>query len=135
MADQKHGTFMWNELMTTDVDKARRFYVDVVGWTADSMPMPGDDSGAHYHLWKAGDEMAGGMMHMAGPQFAGVPPHWMAYVSVADVDACAAKVEPAGGKLAAPPFDIPGIGRICIVIDPTGAALGLMTPAPREGAA
>jgi predicted enzyme related to lactoylglutathione lyase len=50
------------------------------------------------------------------------------------VDACAAKVEPAGGKVAAPPFDIPGIGRMCVIIDPQGAALALMTPSPQMSA-
>ena len=133
MAESKPSTFMWNELLTTDVEGARRFYADVIGWEPTSMPMPGE-AGAQYHLWNVGGESIGGMLEMIGPQFAGVPPHWMAYVNVADVDACAAKVEKAGGKLAAAPFDVPTIGRICIIIDPAGAALGLMTPVPRQAA-
>jgi uncharacterized protein len=134
MADPTPGKFMWNELMTTDADAAAKFYGSVVGWKTSSMPMPGSDAGEKYHLWKVGDEDAGGMLQMSGPQFAGIPPHWMSYVHVADVDACAAKVAPAGGKLAQPPFDIPGIGRFCVVIDPQGAALALMTPSPRAAA-
>ena len=134
MADSAPGQFYWNELMTTDTDAATSFYTDVVGWGTDSMPMPGDGGGT-YHLWTAGGNPAGGMMKMDGPQFEGVPPHWMCYVNVADVDACAAKVEGAGGKVAAAPFDVPGVGRIAIIFDPTGAALGLITPAPREDAA
>jgi uncharacterized protein len=130
MADPTPGKFMWNELMTTDAEAASKFYSAVVGWNVGSMPMP-DGSGEKYHLWKAGDQDAGGMMQMSGPQFAGVPPHWMSYVHVADVDACAAKVAPAGGKVAQPPFDIPGIGRMCVIIDPQGAALALMTPSPQ----
>ncbi|MGF1624735.1 MAG: VOC family protein [Alphaproteobacteria bacterium] len=133
MAESRPGTFMWNELLTTDVESARAFYSDVVGWTRDSVPMPGEP-GAQYHLWKAGEDTAGGMMAMSGPQFAGTPPHWMCYVHVADVDTCAGKVEAAGGKLAAAPFDVPGIGRICIIVDPTGAALGLITPVAMDSA-
>lgn len=128
----QQGMFFWNELMTPDVESAKTFYATVIGWQPDSMPMPGPEGqdGAVYHLWKVGDSMAGGMMQMAGPQFDGVPPHWMSYVNVADVDAAVAKVESAGGKVLAPPFDVETVGRISIIADPAGAALGLITPAP-----
>lgn len=134
MPETKPGVFMWNELLTNDASAATAFYTKVIGWQTDTMPMPGESDGSVYHLWKAGDDMAGGMMQMSGPQFEGVPPHWQAYVHVADVDATAGKVEAAGGKVIAPPFDIPGVGRIAIIMDPAGAALGIMKPAPQEGA-
>ncbi|MEZ5670585.1 MAG: VOC family protein [Alphaproteobacteria bacterium] len=131
MADGKPGSFFWNELMTPDPAAAAAFYKAVVGWDKGAMPMPGGEGG-EYHLWQVGDETMGGMMQMSGPQFQGVPPHWMAYVHVADVDAAAAKAGSSGGAVHAPPFDVPGVGRIAIVADPAGAMLGLITPAARQ---
>ena len=128
MPDNKPGTFMWNELVTTDPAASTAFFANVVGWSAEDMPMPGQE-GEVYTIWKAGDAQAGGMFKMQGPHFEGVPPHWMAYIRVANVDDAAAKVEPAGGKVVVPPTDIPGIGRFCVVTDPAGAAVSLMTPA------
>ena len=59
-----------------------------------------------------------------------IPSHWMSYVHVADVDAAVAKVAKAGGEVLKPCFDVPGVGRIAIVEDPTGAVIGIMTAAP-----
>jgi predicted enzyme related to lactoylglutathione lyase len=120
-----HGTFYWNELMTRDVESAKKFYADTLGWTFEAMPM-GD--GKTYWLAKAGDEMAGGLFDLRGPEFDGVPESWMSYIAVDDVDARAAKAVKAGGKLTKPIFDVPGVGRIAILMEPGGAGVGWITP-------
>ena len=117
------GTFCWNELMTRDTAAAGKFYADLIGWKPTDSGMPGMD----YSMMKIGDRDAGGMMKMPAEMPAEVPSHWMAYVTVDDVDAAAAKVDGLGGVLLVPPQDIPNIGRFCVVQDPTGAALGLIT--------
>ena len=128
MAD--HGTFYWNELMTRDAEKAKAFYAATLGWTFDAMPM--DEEGATYWLAKLGDTPVAGIFTMSGPQFEGVPEHWFAYIAVDDVDARASKAEGAGGKILRPAFDVPGIGRIVILADVNGAAMGWMTPTERD---
>ena len=125
MADQ--GTFVWNELATSDVDGAKAFYTELLGWKAEDMPMPGGEG--TYTILKAGDAMAGGLWKMEGEAFQGAPPHWMSYVEVADVDAAAAKVSSLGGTVMQPPFDVPGVGRITVIVDPQGATLALMKSA------
>ena len=120
-----HGTFLWNELATTDPDKAAAFYGAVLGWTFNAMDMGPNGT---YTIIKSGDTDAGGMLKMDGPQFEGMSPHWMSYIAVDDVDAAVGKVEAAGGQVAAQPFDIPTVGRIAVIVDPTGAAISLMTP-------
>ena len=119
-----HGTFHWNELMTRDARKAKDFYGKTLGWTFDDMPMPG----MTYTIIKAGDAMAGGIMEMGGPDFEGVPEHWMSYIAVDDVDKRVAALKKAGGSVMREPFDVPEVGRIAIVADPGGAAQGWMTP-------
>ena len=125
-----HGMFMWNELATPDPEACKTFFSDVLGWTSQDMPVPGDDSGATYTVWKVGDTTVGGMLKMEGPKWEGIPPHWLSYIEVDDVDAAMAKVPQAGGNVLVAPMDIPDIGRFGVIADPTGAVVALMTSAP-----
>ncbi|MEJ1157389.1 VOC family protein [Prosthecomicrobium sp. N25] len=124
----KHGTFTWNELNTRNPDAARAFYGELLGWTFDEMPMP---EGPYWVARQDGAPVAG-VFTMAGPAFDGIPEHWFPYVAVEDVDALAARVEAAGGTVLRPAWDVPGVGRIVIVRDCNGAAMGWMTPAPQD---
>jgi predicted enzyme related to lactoylglutathione lyase len=119
-----HGHFYWNELMTRDVERAKRFYAETLGWTFEGMPMPDGT----YWVVKSGDEFAGGLFDISAPQFAQVPESWMAYIAVDDVDARVEKAQSAGAKLMKPIFDIPGVGRIAILMEPGGAGIGWITP-------
>ena len=121
----EHGHFYWNELMTRDPEGAKAFYGTTLGWEFEGMPM---EHGT-YWVCKVGDKPVGGIFPMTGAEFEGMPPHWFAYLSVDDVDARVAKATAEGGKLARPAFDVPNIGRIAIIEDPTGAKIGWMTPA------
>ena len=70
-----HGTFFWNELMTRDVERAKKFYADTIGWSFDGMPMP-DGSGT-YWIAKMGDQSVAGLLDISAPQFGQVPESWM----------------------------------------------------------
>lgn len=122
-----HGTFYWNELMTRDVEGAKKFYAGTLGWSYDAMPMPG--GGGTYWVAKMGDELVGGILDISAPEFGPVPESWMAYIAVDDVDARVAKAVKAGAKLMKPAFDVAGVGRIAILTQPDGAGIGWMTPA------
>jgi hypothetical protein len=132
-----HGSFYWNELMTRDVERAKAFYGKTLGWTFDGMPMPesSDFKGnpaatATYWIAMAGGKPVGGMFLMQGADFDNIPDHWFAHIAVDDVDARVRGVPAAGGEVVRPPFDVPGVGRIAIVKDATGAMVGWITPAP-----
>lgn len=118
----KHGGFSWNELMTTDVAAARAFYGELFGWETEDYP----GAEAPYVMVKVGGEAVGGMMALS-PECAGMPPAWGIYVTVDDVDATARQVETLGGKVLRPPEDIPEIGRFCVLQDPQGATLCVIT--------
>jgi len=115
------GRFAWHDLMTTDVEAAKRFYSDLFGWTYELWQPETMD----YPMITAGDRRWGGMM--ARPTGAEWPPHWLGYVSVADVDATTEKVKSAGGRVFHEPTAIPGAGRYSIVADPQGAVFALHT--------
>lgn len=121
-----HGTFYWNELMTRNVARAKKFYAETMGWSFEAMPMPG---GGTYWIAKAGNDSAAGLFDISGPEYKDVPESWMSYIAVDDVDARVAKATKAGAKLMKPAFDVPGVGRIAILLEPGGAGIGWMTPA------
>jgi len=114
----KPGHVSWNELVTANVPAAKKFYTGLFGWKTARF-------GKGYTLFKTGAEMVGGMIKCPNPD---VPAQWLAYVTVKDVDAAAAKAKKLGGKIVAPPFDVPEVGRIAVVLDPQGAAIGLFKP-------
>jgi predicted enzyme related to lactoylglutathione lyase len=89
------------------------------------MPMPGFD----YYIGKSGDKAVGGIFEMKGAEFEGMPSHWLPYIAVDDVDARIAEAAKLGAKIKRGPWDIPGVGRVAIVQDPTGALAGWITPA------
>ena len=117
--------FVWYELMTSDKAAAAAFYSEVVGWKAQDSGMPG----LIYTLMMVGDAQVAGMMDTP-PELraAGVPPEWSGYVAVDDVDATAARLLEAGGKVLRPAEDIPEIGRFAVVADPQGGAFMLFKP-------
>jgi predicted enzyme related to lactoylglutathione lyase len=121
-----HGKFYWNELMTRDLERAKKFYADTLGWTFDPMSAGG---GPTYWIIKASGEMVGGLFDISGHDFDQVPESWMSYIAVDDVDARVAKAVKAGAQVMKPAFDIPGVGRIAILREPGGAGIGWMTPA------
>lgn len=118
-----HGAFSWSELMTDDVEGAIKFYKEVLGWEIDEAPFP---DMVYYVIRSSNGEMVGGIMKMP-PEAAGMPSTWGTYVTVTDVDAAAAQAEKAGGKILVPPREIPMVGRMCVVQDPQGAVLSLIT--------
>ena len=124
-----HGMIWWSELMTRDVAAARRYYEALAGWSFSTMPM-GEDS---YHLASRNGQPIAGMMDMSKtPGMENVPPHWFTYIAVEDVDAAVAATRTAGGRVIKDVFEVPDTGRIAIIADPTGAALGIMTPSRRD---
>ncbi len=120
-----HGLFHWNELMTHDAAKAKKFYTDTVGWTFEDMEMP---SGT-YSMMKVGDKFAGGIFEMKEPELKDVPEKWVPYLSVDDVDARLKKAVAAGATILRPAVDVPGVGRFAILQEPGGAVVGFITPA------
>ena len=119
-------SLVWTELMTGDTAKAGTFYKGLFGWGTEKFPGPMD-----YTLWKRGSESAGGMMALT-KEMHGVPPHWMVYYGVSDVDAVVAKATSLGATIIRPAWDTPGVGRIAILKDPAGAAFAIIKGDPDQ---
>lgn len=109
----EHGRFVWFELVTKDVEKARSFYPEVFPWRIAPIEM---QDGSSYTMISVGEAGIGGLMAPQG----NVPTSWVTYVSVPDVDATAKKVVAAGGATHMDAFDVPGVGRMQPVSDAQG---------------
>ncbi|MGH1352847.1 MAG: VOC family protein [Methyloligellaceae bacterium] len=121
-AMKQHGAFSWNELVTNDIEGAKTFYSQLFNWQLDDMT----NEGMEYTTAKVSDQMMAGMMSTP-PDAGNMPPMWGSYVTVDDVDASAKQVVELGGQVVMEPRDIPNVGRFCVIVDPQGAALSLIT--------
>jgi len=115
------GKFVWFEVMTHDIVKSKAFYTELFGWGIEEMTMQNDSV---YTAFKNGDTPIGGFFQL-DESMKDVPAHWLAYLSVEDVDASAKKLEEAGGMIAVEPMSMPGVGRMALVVDPEGARFSL----------
>lgn len=122
-----NGGWVWNELHTSDPLKAVAFYENVIGYSHKSMNM-GPDEVYHVLLGRDGVDRAGVTPLLQKGQ----KPNWLPYVAVADVDATIARARKLGATIPMEPENIPDVGRLCPLIDPTGAPLAVIKPLPRQ---
>ena len=115
--------FVHVELNTTDLDKAKKFYGQLFDWKLEDVEM---GPTGRYTMIKpgnaAGPGTGGGMLKHPDP---GSPSSWLAYVEVDDVAAATRKAKALGAKVMVDVKEIPEAGTMSIIVDPTGAALGL----------
>lgn len=128
LATPKHGQFCWTEFATADLEACKTFYTEVFGWQYDKS----DASGAEMEYLEFstdGKFMMGGLFEMKPEWYGGeLPkPHANIYVAVDDVDATASKAVELGGIIVGTPCDVPNVGRMCQIQDPTGAKFFVIT--------
>ncbi len=111
--------FVHVELNTTDVDKARSFYGKLFDWTLEDITAAG---GMAYTLIKVGEGTGGGIMKQLIP---GASSAWLSYVEVSDISAATKKAKGLGAKVMKDVTEVPDMGWFSIIVDPTGAMLGL----------
>ena len=125
----KHGLFVWHDLLTSDVQKSADFYGNLFGWTFRELDM---GSGVKYTMVFSNETAIAGI-HKSDEE--GVPPHWMPYIAVDDVEDIVSKFESSGGFICMPPRDIPNVGRFSIVHDPQGGVISTIKFYAKEKAA
>ncbi|MBV7696346.1 VOC family protein [Streptomyces sp. TRM70350] len=111
------GALGWVELLTREPARARDFYTTVFGWTV--------NASEHYAQWGIAGQDFGGLMTMDDKFPHEVPPHWLPYFAVADVDATAATAIGSGGTALMEPTSLPDGPRIAVLRDPQGAMFGV----------
>lgn len=113
--------FVHVELNTTDVERAKTFYGKLFEWTLEDVPM-GDLA---YTMINVGSGTGGGIMKQLIP---GASSAWLAYVLVDDISAATKKAKSLGATIMKDVTEVMGMGWLSIIVDPTGAPLGLWKP-------
>lgn len=116
--------FIWQELVSLDQDASGIFFSQLLGWTLKKVDA--GEYGTYTLFQKEGEDIAG-MMNPT-PDTPGQGSYWRSYIAVEDVDDCTEQATELGGTVLVAPHDVPDVGRICVVSDPTGAAVHLMQP-------
>lgn len=119
---------IWFELMTSDAEKARAFYQQVLNWTYD---INGPEYG-YYALALADGAPAAGVGQLRPEDQ--MPPAWTVYFGVTSAEDTASRITEAGGQVMVPPMDVGDVGRMAVCQDPTGAVFGLWQPMTHPGA-
>jgi len=119
--------FVWQELVTPDQETSGTFFSKLFGWDLKQV-----DAGKFgiYTLFQIEGQDVAGMMNPT-PDTPGDGSYWHSYIAVDDIDECAQQTTVLGGKVLVPAHDVPGVGRVCAVSDPTGAIVHLMQPIVR----
>ncbi len=116
--------FIWHDLMTSDVEGAKKYYGEVVGWTY-SQQMP------NYVVTQVDGAGMGGIMDTP-PEMKGMPAVWTGYVYTPDVDTACKQAVQLGGKIYKEAWTVPDVGRMAVIADPTGAGFMIMQPLSTE---
>src|SRR4029079_991543 len=115
----------WHELNTWEPETALAFYSRTLGWQFEPSPLPG---GAAYWIARKDGRPVGGVFELTAPDFDGIPSHWMTYMSVADIALAESETASAGGEVMRAATNFPGVGKLSVVADATGAMIGLIEP-------
>lgn len=111
------GEFCWNELATPNIKAAKDFYGELLGWTFTEIDM-GDTS---YTMIKRNNEGFGGIWHIPTDKQDEIPPHWMGYILVDDIESTLENAKKLGATVKMPVTQVGDMGKFIIIVDPTGA--------------
>lgn len=115
----KAGEFCWETLSTADIDRAKTYWTSVMPWKTSS-----GGGMATFGVGEGMENQVADIQKAQGP----VPPNWLTYVVVQKIEPSAEKATKLGGKVMMPAMAIPNIGRIAVIVDDQGAAIGLFEP-------
>jgi predicted enzyme related to lactoylglutathione lyase len=111
------GEFCWNELMTDNVEKAKAFYGNLLGWSHQDHDM----KDMTYTMFHVGEKMIGGMLPIPQDKKGQIPPHWMSYILVKDLKETVTKAQSLGANIIKSETPIENFGKLAVIQDPTGA--------------
>ncbi len=118
------GSVGWFDLTVPDADRVRDFYTAVAGWTHQPVDMGGYSD---YTMVSSDEKPVAGVCHARGMN-QGLPPQWLIYITVADIEKSVEACGLLGGKQVTPVKDMGGYGRYCVIQDPAGAVAALIQP-------
>ncbi|MFG2997585.1 VOC family protein [Streptomyces sp. NPDC048340] len=127
MAEFKEGAPCWLDAMFSDLEGAKAFYGDVLGWTFGEAST---EYGNYTQAYSDGKAVAAVVPPMPGGE---APSQWCLYFASPDAAATAEKVKAAGGELLMEPMQVGSFGTMLIAKEPSGAVFGVWQPGDHKG--
>ena len=127
MAVQPEGTPCWADAMFGDVEGAKSFYGDVLGWTFGEAS---SEYGNYTQAYSDGKAVAAVVPPMPGQE---APSQWCLYFASPDAAATAARIRENGGEVLMEPMQVGEFGTMCIAREPSGAVFGVWQGGTHEG--
>jgi hypothetical protein len=121
--DQTPGAVTWRDLTVPDAETVSAFYEKVVGWKREPLSM-GDYN--DFNMNDFNGATAAGVCHARGPN-ANLPPQWLIYINVADVEKSASTCKELGGTVLEGPRPM-GDLNFAVIQDPAGAVAAIVSP-------
>jgi uncharacterized protein len=121
------GAPCWVDLFTSDPDRSRAFYSQLMGWASEE---PNEQFGGYFNFSKGDSLVAGGMRNDGT---AGVPDHWNVYLAVENAEATVEVAVAHGGGVIVPAMAVADLGSMAVVTDAGGAAIGMWQPGTHRG--
>lgn len=121
------GMPCWADLWTSDVQGSRAFYADVFGWEAGE---PSPEFGGYFMFARDGQPVAGAMGDMGD---APADNRWKLFLASPDIDATMRAADAAGAQVVVPPVAVADLGVQAVLVDPTGARVGVWQPGSFPG--
>ena len=121
----KHGEICWRELNTKNLGAATDFYKGLFGWTLEQSKL----SEMPYREIHSNGRAVGGMLEINdfwGEHWQKIPSYWLSYIAVDDIAESIEKIKKFGGSIRVEPFDAPGVGRMAVILDPSGIAFSVI---------
>jgi len=128
MADKNKvpvGSIGWVDLTVPNAEPIKKFYEEVIGWK--SAPVSMGDYNDFTMLGPEDKIPYAGVCHSKGTN-AGLPPYWLIYINVADIEKSVGKVKELGGEVLFQPKEMDNYGKYCVIKDPAGAFCALFEP-------
>ncbi|MFJ4775064.1 VOC family protein [Streptomyces sp. NPDC088762] len=127
MTEFPEGAPCWVDAMFADVEGAKSFYSEVLGWTFGEAA---SEYGNYTQAYSDGKAVAAVVPPMPG---ADAPSQWCLYLASSDVAATAEKIKAAGGELLMEPMQVGSFGSMAIAKEPSGAVFGVWQPGEHKG--
>jgi uncharacterized protein len=118
------NSFTWGELSCRDIDAAKDFYGAVFGWQGRTRTVAEGTTYTEFFLPDVDQAVAGMHTNQLWPE--DVPPHWMLYFAVADINEIVGRVGQLGGSVSVVPFDRADLGSVAVLNDPEGAVFSVL---------
>lgn len=130
MAVQPEGSPCWADAMFSDLEGAKRFYGDLLGWTfAESST----EYGNYTEAYAGGKAVAAVVPPMPGQEGQEGLSQWCLYFAAEDAAATAARIREHGGEVLMEPMQVGDFGTMCLARDPGGVVFGVWQAGTHEG--